>query len=150
MNIRLIARAIIYDPKTRKILLVKNKGTDFWYPPGGAWEYEHEHVKECARREVLEETGLDVTIQKLLYVQEFHESDDMIFFETFWLAELAYEQSLNQTHTNRDLKGSVEQAQWFSQENIENLIIFPKRLKNSFWKIIDNVLNTEDPFIDIA
>lgn len=150
MNIRLIARAITYDPKAKKILLVKNKGADFWYPPGGAWKYEREDIKECARREVWEETGIKVTIQKLLYAQEFHESDDMIFFETFWLAELAYEQSLSQAHIDHDSKGSVEQAQWFSQEDLKDLTIFPKRLKSSFWSTIDKqLLDAEDSFIGV-
>ncbi len=149
MNIRLIARVITYDPKAKKILLVKNKGADFWYPPGGAWEYEHEDIKECARREVLEETGLEVIIQKLLYVQEFHESDDMIFFEIFWLAERANKQSLNEAHIDHDSKGKVEQAQWLSQEDLKGLTIFPKRLKSSFWSTIDKLLDTEDPFIGV-
>ena len=44
MKIRILARVIIYNKS--KILLVRNKGESFWYPPGGQWEYEKENTKE--------------------------------------------------------------------------------------------------------
>ncbi|MFH1956829.1 MAG: NUDIX domain-containing protein [Patescibacteria group bacterium] len=94
MKIRILARVVIYNKG--KILLVRNKGESFWYPPGGQWEYEKENIIEAARREVEEEVGLKVNIEKLLYLQEFR--------------------------PKKDLK------------------IFPKRLKNTFWNLINYFL----------
>jgi ADP-ribose pyrophosphatase YjhB (NUDIX family) len=149
MNIKLLARTITYDQNTKKILLVKNKEAQFWYAPGGGWEYEHENILECAKREVYEETGMIVDIKRLLYVQEFHESTQTIFFETFWLAFLAHEQSLDKSHVDVDPNGAVEAARWFDKAEIQNLKVFPERLKDAFWDSVDSLLKNEDPFIGV-
>lgn len=150
MKIKLLARVITYDKDKGKILLVKNRGMSFWYAPGGGWEYENENILECAKREVHEETGLLVDIKKMLYVQEFHESVESIFFETFWLAEPSHNQSLDENHVDLDPSGSVEVAQWFDKEELQDLKVFPKRLKNTFWDNITSALDSEDPFIGVS
>lgn len=146
---RLLARVVTYDKDSEKILLVKNKGMNFWYPPGGGWEYEKENILECAKREVFEETGLHVDIKKMLYAQEFHISDEVITFETFWLAELSHEQSLNENHIDLDPNGIVELAQWFSREELKDLKVFPKQLKNTFWDNVETLPDMEDPFLGV-
>lgn len=148
MNVRILARAVIYNSKTRQILLVKNKGANFWYAPGGGWEYERETIKQCAVREVLEETGLKVKILRLLYMQEFHESKQTISFEIFWLSELTHDQTLDDLHI--DQNGIVEAAKWFNQEQIQDVKVFPARLKNSFWNNLKQINNTEDPFVGVV
>ena len=70
-RLRVLARVLVL--KDNKILLVRNKGANFWYPPGGGWEYAEETITECASREVNEETGYSVDIERLLWLQEFHE-----------------------------------------------------------------------------
>lgn len=150
MKIKLLARVITYDEDSEKILLVKNKGMNFWYPPGGGWEYENENILECAKREVYEETGLHVNIKKMLYLQEFHDSGESIFFETFWLAELSHDQLLNENHVDLDPNGNVEVAQWFHKEDLQNLKVFPGRLKSTFWDNIATFLEHEDPFIGVS
>lgn len=146
---RLLARVITYDNDNEKILLVKNKGMNFWYAPGGGWEYEKENILECAKREVFEETGLHVGIKKMLYTQEFHVSEESITFETFWLAELSHEQSLNEKHIDLDPNGIVESAQWFGVEELQDLKVFPKQLKNTFWDNIKITLGSEDSFLGV-
>lgn len=150
MQIRNVIRVITYDKDTDKILLVKNKGTEFWYAPGGGWEHDKENILEAAKREVKEETGLDVNILKFLYIQEFHATEDTIFFETFWLAEPIDTKELNSQHIDLDPNGQVEQAQWLGKNDVANLKVFPKRLKNTFWDNVDRILNNEDPFIGVS
>ena len=145
-KLRIVSRVIVYQKG--KILLVKNKGEDFWYPPGGAWNFQKENIIETAKREVKEETGLEIKIQRLLYVQEFHPLPDIIFFEVFWLAKPNSKQKLNEGHKDLDKKGQVEIAKWFSQKELKNLKVFPKRLKNTFWKKV--LKKEEDPFIGIS
>lgn len=150
MKIKILARTVVYDGEKQKILLVKNKGANFWYAPGGGWEYDKENILECAKREVYEEVGVHVTVKKLLYMQEFHESTDTIFFETFWLAELTHEQTLNRSHVDLDPNGMVEDAQWFGREELRDLKVFPKRLKETFWNNLSSFLTGEDPFIGVS
>lgn len=64
---RTIVSVICYDEKTDRVLLVQqasNAGHLGWALPGGTWEI-NESAEEAARREVKEETGLDVEILRL-------------------------------------------------------------------------------------
>jgi ADP-ribose pyrophosphatase YjhB (NUDIX family) len=150
MKLRNLARVAVYDQEKKKILLVRNKGANFWYLPGGGWEYDRETIVECAKREVKEETGLDVEITRFLYIQEFHASTDTICFETFWLGSLTDEQELQKNHFDLDPQGLVEEAGWFSQDDLKDLKIFPKRLKDSFWENITFMIDSEDRFIGVS
>ena len=150
MNIRLLARVVVYDAATSKILLVRNKGTNFWYAPGGGWEHEKENILQCAVREVKEEAGLDVDVLRLLYLQEFHATVDTIFFEMFWLAKPTGDIKLDETHVDLDPNGAVEEARWFSKSDLQELKVFPKRLKNTFWDNVESALKSEDPFIGVS
>ena len=150
MKIRLVTRVITYDQDSNKVLLVKNRGQDFWYPPGGGWDYDKENIVECAEREVLEETGLGVTIIRLLYVQEFHDTPGSVSFETIWLAKPVNETMLNELHVDHDVDGKVEVAKWFSKDELQSIKVFPQRLQNTFWNNLDRFLQNEDPFIEAS
>ena len=52
------AGVVLYDPSTKKVLLVQSRG-HLWGPPKGTLNYG-ESRRECAVREVKEETGLVV------------------------------------------------------------------------------------------
>jgi 8-oxo-dGTP diphosphatase len=150
MNIRIISRVVVYDQENKKILLAKNKGANFWYPPGGGWEYEHENILECGVREIKEEAGVDIEIGRLLYVQEFHATPDTIFLETFWLGAPLKNQDLLKSHADLDPNGQVEMVKWFDKGSLQELTVFPKRLKDAFWKNVGGATSEEDPFIGVS
>ncbi|WP_274654801.1 NUDIX hydrolase [Paenibacillus humicola] len=58
------AAAVILDDAGRVLLVKHSYGKLNWELPGGKAE-ENESAQETARREVLEETGLDVTVGQL-------------------------------------------------------------------------------------
>jgi ADP-ribose pyrophosphatase YjhB (NUDIX family) len=146
-QLRVLTRTLVID--NSEILLVRNKDANFWYPPGGGWEYEHETITECAAREVSEETGYKVTIDRLLWLQEFH-TEGKIFFETFWLAKLdtSNTQSKDQLaqHIDLDPSGMVEEARWYTQDELSNLKVFPKRIK-TYQDYIKKQAAIPNPFI---
>ena len=57
-----------------KLLLVRHGKTignnAFWAPPGGGLHYG-ETMQACLKREMLEETGLEVRVERFLFVNEF-------------------------------------------------------------------------------
>ena len=53
------AGVFIYDPKTDKVLLIQSRG-NFWGPPKGTLQFG-ESERQCAIREVKEETGLNIS-----------------------------------------------------------------------------------------
>jgi len=53
----------ICDPITNKVLIVQSRG-HLWGPPKGTME-DNETESECAVREVMEETGLDISNESL-------------------------------------------------------------------------------------
>lgn len=148
-RLRILARTLVID--NEKILLVRNRGARFWYPPGGGWEYESETITECASREVTEETGYKVDVNKLLWLQEFHENEK-IFLETFWLAQLSSDNSQtheeSKKHVDQDPNGSVEEVRWFTQDELQDLKVFPERVR-SFQRLIGEQSHTTNPFIGV-
>jgi 8-oxo-dGTP diphosphatase len=60
--------------KEQSVLLVKhhalNKSGDFWAPPGGGMEFGTSAEKNL-KREFLEETGLQIEIERFLFVHEY-------------------------------------------------------------------------------
>lgn len=149
MFLRNVTRVVTFDPESRKILLVKNQGQNFWYPPGGGWEYEKENILQCAEREVSEETGLKVSVKRLLYVQEFRGRENEVNFESIWLALPVSNTTLDELHVDEDVDGKVEIAKWFSREELLSVTVYPERLQGSFWTDIDKFLDDEDPFIGV-
>lgn len=68
-----------------KLLLVqrgRDPGKGLWAVPGGKVEFG-EPMKEAARREVAEETGLDVEVGDVVWVGEFLEDDHHIVLIDF-------------------------------------------------------------------
>ena len=58
------AGVFIFDPESKKVLLVQSRG-NFWGPPKGTMKYGETWIT-CAIREVLEETGIDVESENFI------------------------------------------------------------------------------------
>lgn len=60
--------------ENRKVLLVNhhslNEKGDFWSPPGGGMEFG-QSAEENLKREFSEETGLNIEVEKFLFVHEY-------------------------------------------------------------------------------
>lgn len=144
---RILARALILNETRDKILLVKNRGTDFWYPPGGGWEPDIESIEECVIRECKEEIDADVTPLKLAYVQEFkNKKKRKAMVELFWVCEIISFKE-NKAHVDLDPNGTVETFEWFSRTELENITIFPEIIKDNFWDNLETLFERPDIFL---
>ena len=73
------AGVVVYDPASTKILLVQSRG-HLWGPPKGTLAFD-ETYKECAVREVLEETGLIIKPESLVKSALLSTSSQYFYFE---------------------------------------------------------------------
>jgi 8-oxo-dGTP diphosphatase len=64
-------RVAVIIPRNDEILLVRHVKEDrqYWLIPGGGLDFG-ETIDECARREIKEETNIDVKLLKLLFISE--------------------------------------------------------------------------------
>ncbi|WP_412069276.1 NUDIX domain-containing protein [Rubrivirga sp. IMCC43871] len=98
-RVRVRVGALVFDDATAPtaVLLAEHRGIwedrPFWTPPGGGVEVG-ESLAEAVRREVKEETGLDVTVGPVRYVLDFVRPP--LHAVSFYLA----------CHTDDDLAGA--------------------------------------------
>jgi len=109
----------VFLKKENKILLVKRREgksfAGFWGLPNGRVKIG-ERLEDAAKREVKEETGLEVEIMEpYLITQEFHDDHHHIVI------------ALKGKVKGGKLKAGsdVEDARWFSKEELEKLKIQP-------------------------
>jgi ADP-ribose pyrophosphatase YjhB (NUDIX family) len=130
------AALVVQDNELLLVNHLERGRYDFWLPPGGRLEGS-ESIMNCARRETLEETGLTVEPDRILYVQEFAELG--YHFVKFFILCSGFSGEL--TLENRDSDGSfLVDAAFLSREELGQLDVFPAVLKDEFWEDLERGL----------
>lgn len=125
---RLRAAAVIV--RDNSILMVTNSSVDYYYSVGGAVEMG-EKVEDCVVREVFEETGLNLEIDRLLFVHQNYfkikgEGTEKDFHEVAFYFLMKYNGGdITEGITTSGLKENLE---WISFEKFDEITIFPKFL----------------------
>ena len=119
------AGAFIFDKNKNKILLVQSRG-QYWGPPKGSLN-ENEDIKHCAKREIKEETGLDIE------ENEFNRFYIVKGKALYYYVELEEKEIEVQTHIKDNDANGVG---WFNIDCLENLIKEKEVLVNLHCKIL--------------
>lgn len=99
---------IVFDKDTRHILLVHNK--DKWGLPKGHREH-NEHLVACAKRELLEETGIDVMFPQ-------HVSCVTLPYNALYYV-IRVEKDICKTH-KRPFDKEITEVQWFRTDQLRH------------------------------
>lgn len=123
----------VYIFHDEKVLLHKHKKLSTWLPPGGHLE-ANETPPEAARREVLEETGLEISFlrQENITISAYNAES----FERPFLCLLEHIPEYKETpaHQHMDfvylaepiaLKEDLKGFQWFKYEELQHLELLP-------------------------
>ena len=143
--IRVGTRAVVFNEDNE--ILVEHcltPETNYYYLPGGGVWYR-EKLEDCLVREVKEETGLDVSVDRLLLVRDFLEHFPNHSIEIFFLATIKGGK-FKPIH-------DTEPIEFFfmTPEKLENIIFYPKSLVKKL-KILrdDRNWHEEDPYLKSA
>lgn len=96
-----------------KLLLVNTKSTNKWFFPGGAIE-QGEPSKDALRREIHEETGIEVEIGELFKVHEsfFYYDPWEKGFQNISLVYLCKPTTFEVSNSYNEERDEAEKAQW--------------------------------------
>jgi ADP-ribose pyrophosphatase YjhB (NUDIX family) len=136
MEHRIRSSAIVVKENAMLLVNHKNKisGAEIWIPPGGGLQ-EGEDIFSCATRETFEETGLNVTLGKILYLREFVESESNRYhFEIFILAESFGGEVAVENAEPSNQSYYIKEAKFCSPKEMRKLNVKPEILKGEFWK----------------
>lgn len=132
-------RVVIPDEEG-KILMVRqsHEGKDIWMVPGGAIE-EGENASEAAVREVLEETGLEIRVGRLLWhVEEVSETRGQRFVN-FFLGEITGGTLGLGADPEFGQDGQVlREVRFLSRKEILGLErVYPEYLRTELWEALE-------------
>lgn len=111
---RIGSAAIVFDGAGRILLgrRAKDPGRGEWVIPGGKIEYG-ETIAEAARRELKEETGLDITVLGRVGIYEMIDSDQH--------RVIVYSKARAFKHTNAMGSDDLLEPTWFTSDELHDL-----------------------------
>lgn len=145
-----VVRVFVLDSEER-VLLVKTRhkktGGYYWIAPGGMIE-KGEYSREAAIREVKEETGLDISIRRLVWVEESKNDKGEVDYIHYFLGETIGGEKV--TGIDPELEANEQiilHVEYMSKEEIKKQPeVYPEVLAyDYFWEVIR--ASAHDPYV---
>ena len=128
-ELRISAGAIVIHGGRILLVRVKNSGgTSFLVGPGGG-VLSDEGINQAAVREVREETGLEVTPRRILFIEDLFDGNRRVV-KTWFLCELTGGQL---ARTQGAIEEGIIEAGWYLRDQLENESVFPAVLLSHDW-----------------
>jgi len=118
------AGALIFNPEGKLFLMKSHKWKNKYVIPGGHVELG-ETIEEALKREVKEETGMDIYDVKFIVIQDF------VFGDEFWKKKhfIFIDCACRTNSTDIRLNSEGQEYKWFSLDNLPISEIEPYTLK---------------------
>ncbi len=127
-------RACAVIVRDDKILMCKNAVDDYYYSVGGAVEHG-EKIEDAVVREVFEETGVQLTIDRLLFIHQNYFRGDFSWCDKGDLNchEIAFYFLMQDTgqqliSSNISSEGKTEMTVWLAIKDFKSNKVYPKWL----------------------
>ncbi|GIP31736.1 NUDIX hydrolase [Paenibacillus sp. J2TS4] len=146
-----VVRVFVLDSEERVLLVKtdhKKTGSYYWIIPGGMIE-EGEYSRDAAIREVKEETGLDISISRLVWVEESKNDKREVNYIHYFLGEVIGGDKMigidPELEPNEQI---IVEVEYKSKEEIKKLPrVYPEiLLYDYFWEVIRSSLH--DPYVN--
>ncbi|MCR5482347.1 MAG: NUDIX hydrolase [Clostridia bacterium] len=131
-------RVVILDEQERILMLrQEHEGKSVWMVPGGGIE-GNEDAKEAAVREVFEETGLEVEIDRLIWHVEEVSKERGQRFVNFFQAHVTGGELVLGSDPEREPDAQVmREIRYMTREEICDLqVLYPEYLKDEIWQFL--------------
>ncbi|MBU3093769.1 NUDIX domain-containing protein [Clostridium sp. CF011] len=123
-----VGAIILHD---NKLLMVKNNKAPYFYSVGGRVKL-HESAEEAVVREVYEETGIYMKIERLGFIHENFFTEDVTkerFHELSFFFYMKDMDSLNTICMSFTEDGAKEELQWIPLGKISDVYLYPEFFK---------------------
>lgn len=129
-------RAVAIIIRENNVLLMKrrNKGKEYYVFPGGGVE-DNETVEQAVLREVLEETTLQVSIDKLLYHHHYVNDSDQYFYLCTFISGEPKLGNANEKEEMEKNNDNFYQPLWVKIKTLNNLLVYPLEIRD--WLLAD-------------
>ncbi len=138
-ELRIGSCAVIFDETRTKVLLTKRADNSLWCLPGGKMD-SGETIEECCQREVLEETRLEVRLERLIGV--YSNRDQLVIYpdgHKVQIIVLSFEAKI--IGGEIDLSEETTEFGYFSMDEIESMPMHGRHKE----RIEDALLNQTIP-----
>jgi 8-oxo-dGTP diphosphatase len=143
-------RVFVLDDRKRVLMVKSNyekrsSADEFWVIPGGGVE-PGELTRDAGIREVLEETGLEIEISRLLWVVEEILPNGEMNYCNYFLGNIiggSLKKGFDPELSEKDQV--IVDVAFLSKDELDKLPrVYPEVLRDEFWKIVeDNSLLNE-------
>ncbi|MFH1589021.1 MAG: NUDIX hydrolase [archaeon] len=124
--------------KNKKLLLIKHvnpkTGYTWWVPPGGGIKGA-ESIFEAALREVWEETGTKVELDRIVYLRQliYREQEQNVLTIYLLAKNLKGSFTLDNIKCHGMDEHYIKEIKFFDKKEIQKINVFPKELRTILW-----------------